>query len=91
MKGRGQGLGRGAVSLDSYAYNTYTRCVRFEWDDAKGDWNPRKHGVSFDEAATTFYDPLATTHWLCSRKTSRILGASDGSSWSDSPLEDDIS
>jgi uncharacterized DUF497 family protein len=33
--------------------------VRFEWDNAKGDWDLTKHGVSFDEAVTTFYDPLA--------------------------------
>ncbi|MGA7121229.1 MAG: BrnT family toxin [Polyangiaceae bacterium] len=26
----------------------------FEWDDAKAEANMRKHGVSFDEAATAF-------------------------------------
>ncbi len=31
----------------------------FEWDDLKDTGNLRKHGVDFDEAATTFYDPLA--------------------------------
>jgi uncharacterized DUF497 family protein len=29
----------------------------FEWDDAKAEANFRKHGVSFEEAATTFEDP----------------------------------
>jgi uncharacterized DUF497 family protein len=29
----------------------------FEWDDAKAEANMRKHGVSFDEAATAFEDP----------------------------------
>ena len=31
----------------------------FEWDDAKARSNRRKHGVSFEEAATVFADPLA--------------------------------
>ena len=31
----------------------------FQWDDGKEAANLRKHGVEFDEAATTFYDPLA--------------------------------
>lgn len=30
----------------------------FEWDDAKNVSNEKKHGVRFEEAATTFYDPL---------------------------------
>jgi uncharacterized DUF497 family protein len=33
--------------------------VRFEWDAAKARSNLAKHGVDFEEAATTFYDPLA--------------------------------
>lgn len=28
----------------------------FEWDDAKGAANERKHGVSFGEAVTAFFD-----------------------------------
>jgi uncharacterized DUF497 family protein len=28
----------------------------FEWDDQKADLNYRKHGVSFEEAATAFGD-----------------------------------
>ena len=31
----------------------------FEWDAAKAAANLRKHGVSFDEAATVFADPDA--------------------------------
>ena len=31
----------------------------FEWDDAKSRENQRKHGVSFDEARTVFYDDHA--------------------------------
>jgi uncharacterized protein len=30
----------------------------FEWDAAKAATNRRKHGVSFDLAATVFRDPL---------------------------------
>jgi len=35
--------------------------VRFEWHRTKADDNLRKHGVSFDEAVTVFYDPLSAT------------------------------
>jgi uncharacterized DUF497 family protein len=35
--------------------------MRFEWDSAKAANNLRKHGVSFHEAVSIFYDPLATT------------------------------
>ena len=31
----------------------------FEWDASKATTNVRKHGVSFDEAATVFADPDA--------------------------------
>lgn len=33
----------------------------FEWDDTKSAENLRKHGVSFEEAATTFADPMSLT------------------------------
>ncbi len=35
--------------------------MRFEWDSGKAAKNLRKHGVSFHEAISAFYDPLATT------------------------------
>jgi uncharacterized DUF497 family protein len=35
--------------------------MKFEWDRAKAETNVKKHRVSFDEAVTVFYDPLATT------------------------------
>jgi len=35
--------------------------MKFQWDLAKAEQNVRKHGVSFDEAVTVFYDPLAAT------------------------------
>ena len=31
----------------------------FDWDPDKAESNLRKHGVSFEEAATVFGDPLA--------------------------------
>lgn len=33
----------------------------FEWDPGKARANLRKHGVSFEEAATVFGDPLSLT------------------------------
>jgi uncharacterized DUF497 family protein len=35
--------------------------MQFEWDFEKARLNLKKHGVSFDEAATAFYDPLSAT------------------------------
>ena len=33
----------------------------FEWDPIKAASNLQKHGVSFTEAATVFFDPLSIT------------------------------
>ncbi len=33
--------------------------IDFEWNDAKAAINLKKHGVSFDEAQSVFYDDLA--------------------------------
>ncbi|HET9184421.1 MAG TPA: BrnT family toxin [Candidatus Angelobacter sp.] len=35
--------------------------MNFTWDTGKNKANLRKHGIDFREAATVFYDPLATT------------------------------
>jgi hypothetical protein len=35
--------------------------MKFEWDPRKARLNVAKHGVSFDEATTVFYDPLSAT------------------------------
>lgn len=32
--------------------------LRFEWDERKNSINQRKHGVSFEEAAQVFRDPM---------------------------------
>jgi uncharacterized DUF497 family protein len=36
--------------------------VIFQWDDQKAASNSRKHGVTFEEAASVFLDPLAHTY-----------------------------
>ena len=33
--------------------------IRFEWDDTKNRENQRKHGVSFEEAQSVFFDDEA--------------------------------
>jgi uncharacterized protein len=33
--------------------------LQFTWDENKSKSNLRKHRVSFEEASTTFFDPLA--------------------------------
>ena len=35
--------------------------MELEWDEAKNTANVRKHGVSFEEAAAVFGDPLSDT------------------------------
>jgi uncharacterized protein len=35
--------------------------MRFEWDPEKARRNLAKHGVSFEDAATAFFDPLSLT------------------------------
>ena len=33
--------------------------MRFDWDPAKASLNLRKHGISFEEAQSVFYDEFA--------------------------------
>jgi len=35
--------------------------MQFEWDPQKAKLNLKKHGVSFEEAVTAFYDQLSAT------------------------------
>ncbi len=35
--------------------------MQFEWDPKKAKGNRKKHGVSFEEAVSVFYDPLSAT------------------------------
>jgi uncharacterized DUF497 family protein len=70
--------------------------LKFEWDDAEGQSNLTKRGVSFEEAASVFGDPLALTfpdpdhsigekRWLtfgisCSRRLLVVVHAERGRS-----------
>lgn len=47
---------RGIESTDTIKYG-----MEFEWDPRKAKQNLGKHGISFDEAVTVFYDPLSAT------------------------------
>lgn len=40
-------------------YNIIMEIIRYEWDENKNRINQRKHGISFEEAATVFYDEYA--------------------------------
>ncbi len=48
-------------SQENYTVATVSvvAAIRFEWDSEKADANRRKHGVSFAEAQTTFFDEEA--------------------------------
>ena len=37
--------------------------ILFEWDNEKNRINQKKHGVSFEEAKTVFYDDNAIQFW----------------------------
>lgn len=42
-----------------YMQCMYNVTMKFAWDPKKASDNIKKHKVSFDEAVTVFYDPLA--------------------------------
>lgn len=44
-------------------YNVHMDALRFEWDAAKERINVRKHGISFEEARTAFYDEKAIQYY----------------------------
>ncbi len=37
--------------------------IRFEWDNSKSKQNKKKHGVSFEEAQSVFYDERAIQYF----------------------------
>ncbi len=52
--------------LDDRHIHMYSVCmgeVRIDWDEAKDRSNQRKHGVSFDEAQTVFFDENAVRYF----------------------------
>lgn len=54
--------------------------IRFEWDQSKATANQRKHGVSFEEAKSVFYDEFAVQFYDDEHSTSEerfiLLGMS---------------
>lgn len=44
----------GTRRVDVATRRSYTRCVRFEWDEAKREANLRKHGIDFIDIAPLF-------------------------------------
>ena len=40
-------------------YNPIMNKISFEWDSTKSKTNIKKHGISFEEATTVFYDESA--------------------------------
>ncbi|MBP5997360.1 MAG: BrnT family toxin [Azonexus sp.] len=57
--------------------------IKFEWDPAKATANIKKHGVSFEEAQSTFYDEFAIQFFdndhSSDEKRFLLLGMSTGS------------
>jgi uncharacterized DUF497 family protein len=55
--------------------------IKFEWDAAKAASNKKKHGVSFEEAQSVFYDEFAVQFFddenVDSEDRFLILGFSD--------------
>ena len=45
------------------AYSVCMLEIRFSWDEKKNRSNRRKHGVSFEEARTAFYDENAKVYF----------------------------
>ena len=39
------------------------KSISFEWDDKKAKSNLKKHGVSFEEAQSVFFDDQAVQFW----------------------------
>ncbi len=37
--------------------------IKFEWNDTKASKNIEKHGISFEEATTVFYDDFALQYF----------------------------
>lgn len=56
--------------------------IKFEWDSAKAAANIKKHGVSFEEAQTVFYDEFAVQFFDDDHSTDEdrflLLGMSTG-------------
>lgn len=51
----------GAYPVGYHVFAGNASVMRFTWDPSKAEANLRKHGVSFEEASTSFRDPLSVT------------------------------
>jgi len=49
----------GLASFNHYMYNVHMNSLRFEWEPRKASANLKKHGISFEEAKSVFYDESA--------------------------------
>ena len=49
----------GTCEALQYNYNMRMKKLHFEWDERKATANVKKHGISFEEAKTAFYDEQA--------------------------------
>ncbi len=47
--------------------------IKFEWDASKASSNLKKHGVSFEEAKSVFYDELALQFYQDDEDEERFL------------------
>ena len=52
-------LPRGGVTNEILQAKVWRMSIRFQWDPQKAARNATKHGVTFEEAAAVFQDPLA--------------------------------
>jgi len=48
--------------------------LRFEWDEKKNEINIKKHGVSFEEARTAFYDENSKVEYEVFNKKGKHIG-----------------
>lgn len=44
-------------------YNVHMNMIEFVWDNRKDKANQKKHGISFEEAKTAFYDQDAYIYY----------------------------
>ena len=71
--------------FDNSALCTYSvHMIKFEWDEAKASSNLKKHGISFHEAKSVFYDENAVqfyddTNSILSEDRFLMLGMSSHS------------
>ncbi len=58
--------------------------ISFSWNPAKARSNKKKHGVSFEEAKSVFYDEFAVQFYDADRQMKTVFSFSDEQSVSHS-------